>query len=214
MYNAMIIGPTGLVGTFLISRLLKDERFHSVRVFTRRPTGKSSEKLEELIVDFSEMENWKDLISGDILFSVMGTTIRKAGSKAEQYRVDHTLPLEIAKYAVENGAGTCVLVSAAGADPKSAFFYSRMKGELEEEIKKLPFSKIRIIRPGIIDGERQESRPMEKAGIQFARAISQIPGLKKFRPVHADEVTQKMIESSFENDTRIKIYTLDEVFRK
>ena len=214
MKKAIIIGATGLVGSSLLCKLLKDDRFQTVKVLTRRPTGKSSQKLEELIVDFSSLEKRKEDFTGNILFSVMGTTIRKAGTKTEQYRIDHTIPLDVARFAANNGTDTCVLVTAAGADPRSAFFYSRMKGELEEEIKKLPFQKIRIIRPGILDGERQENRPMEKAGILIARGISKLPGLHKFRPVHADEVAGKMIDSCFDDEVRIKIYSLNEVFRK
>ena len=212
MKTALIIGATGLVGSHLLDMLIEDERFSKVRIFTRRTTGKQSEKIREFLVDFDKMAEWSQYLEGDILFSSLGTTIKKAGSQETQYKIDFTYQYETAVHAVQNGVGAFVLVSSAGASPASKVFYSRMKGELEDAVCKLDFQKIRIIRPGILDGPRIESRPMEKAAIRFSRIFSYIPGIKQFRPIHANIVATAMINAALDEAGGIKKYTLAGVF--
>jgi uncharacterized protein YbjT (DUF2867 family) len=212
MKTTLLIGATGLVGSYLLDLLLKDSRFDKIKVFTRRSTGKKDIKLEEFVIDFDNIEEWSHHLSGDVLFSALGTTISKAGSKDEQYKIDFTYQYNVADQAAKNGVGTYVLVSSAGADPSSKIFYSRMKGELEKTVSKLKFQNIRIIQPGILDGERSESRPMEKLVISVSRGLIYIPGLKKFRPIHAETVAKAMINAFFDGSAGICTYTLEEVF--
>ena len=212
MKTALLIGATGLVGSHLLDLLLKDPRFNTVKVFTRRSTGKKDEKLEEFIIDFDYVKGWAHQLSGDVLFSSLGTTIRKAGNQDVQYKIDYTYQYEVANQASQNGVGTYVLVSSAGAGSKSGIFYSRMKGELEEAVSKLSFPNIRIIRPGILDGQRNESRPLEKAAIEISRVLAYIPGIKQFRPVHANVVAKAMINAAFDGSAGIRKYELEEVF--
>jgi uncharacterized protein YbjT (DUF2867 family) len=212
MKSALLIGATGLVGSHLLDLLLKDDRFGIIKVFARKSTGKKNDKIEEYLVDFDKMGEWARYLTGDVLFSALGTTIRKAGSQSAQYRVDFTYQYDTALNAAENGVSTYVLVSSAGASPGSKVFYSRMKGELEEAVCKLAFNKIRIIRPGILDGNRNESRPMEKFAIGVSRGLAYVPGLRQFRPVHAETVAKAMINACFDEPARIGKYTLEEVF--
>ena len=105
-----------------------------------------------------------------------------------------------------------MLVSSAGASPASKVFYSRIKGELEDAVCRLDFRKIRIIRPGILDGPRMESRPMEKAAIIVSRIFSYLPGIRQFRPIHARIVAKAMINAALDETGGIKKYTLAGVF--
>jgi uncharacterized protein YbjT (DUF2867 family) len=212
MKTALIIGATGLVGSHLLDLLTEDPGFDKIKVFTRKPTGKSNRKLGEFIVDFDDPGAWSGELKGDVLFSAMGTTLKKAGSKDAQYRIDFTYQYETAQRSAANGVPAYVLVSSAGADPKSMVFYSKMKGELEDAVSSLPFRSVRIIRPGILDGERNESRPMEKAGIGVARFLKGIPGLKKYRPIHARVVAQAMINATNDASAGTRKYELEEVF--
>lgn len=210
--TAILIGATGLVGSEILNLLLNDERYASVKVFHRRSTGTEHAKLEEHIIDFGAIDSWKHLITGDELYSALGTTIKKAGSQEKQYTVDFTYQYETAKAAVENGVRKYALVSSAGADSQSRMFYSRLKGELDEAVKNLPFEIITILRPSILAGDRKESRPGESIGMVLAKIITKIPGLKKYRPIPTQTVAQGMIQSLHKCSPGYHIFELDEIF--
>lgn len=168
--KANLIGATGLVGKHILLKLLKLDEFKEVQIFVRRPTGITHPKLRETVVDFED-DSWKKNINGEVLFSALGTTIKKAGSKAAQYRVDYDYQFKTAQEAARNGIRTFILVSSVGANPKSLFFYLRMKGELEEKISKLPFTSITILRPGPLLGKRDEERTSEKLSLGLLTRI-------------------------------------------
>jgi len=211
--TAIVIGATGLVGSRLVSLLLKDSRFDSVKVFARHTTGLQNAKLQEHIVNFEEMDTWKKQITGDVLYSAMGTTLKAAGSKDAQYKIDYTYQYQVAKIAATNNVPEYVLVSAAGSDPGSKIFYSRIKGELERDVKKLPFDTIHIIRPGMLGSGRKDVRTGEQLGIGVMKAISLIPGLAKLRPIEGVEVAQAMINATFRRVQGIHSYTMGGVFK-
>ena len=213
MKTALVIGATGLVGSELVRQLLDDPRFGKVEVFVRNRTGISHEKLVEHLVDLHEPETWNTLVRGDVLFSALGTTLRKAGSKEAQWKVDYDGQLSFAKAAAGNHVPALVVVSSAGASVNSPIFYSRMKGELDRELKKLPMLKIALIKPGILAGDRRESRPAEKASIHMMGVLGRIPVLKKYRPIHASIVARAMINAALEQMPGIREYELEEVFR-
>lgn len=213
MKTAMVIGATGLVGKELVGQLLEDGRFGRVLVFVRRATGRTHPKLEEHLVDFNHPAGWRDLMRGDVLFSAMGTTIGKAGSQEAQYKIDYTYQYDAAQAAAENGVPTYVLVSSAGANARSRIFYSRMKGELEEAVKGLPFSQIRIIQPGILAGDREEFRLGERIGIGVMSVLGHVPGLTAYKPYPASVVARAMVHAALNEEGRIRTYNLKEVFR-
>ncbi|HET8865332.1 MAG TPA: NAD(P)H-binding protein [Gracilimonas sp.] len=210
--TAIVIGATGLVGSEVLDLLLEEERYQKVKVFHRRSTGISHPKLEEHIIDFDKMDEWRDLITGDELYSALGTTVKKAGSQEAQYTIDFTYQYEVAKAAAENGVKKYSLVSSAGADYQSRMFYSRLKGELDDAVKELPFELITVMRPSILDGDRNESRPGEKSGLLMARLFTKIPGLKKYRPILGKKVAEGMINSLHKCPPGYHIFELDEIF--
>lgn len=200
---ANVIGATGLVGHELLVQLLDCAEFEKVRIFVRRTTNIVHPKLEEQIIDFDNIESWRNLVKGDVLFSTLGTTIKTAKTKENQYRVDFTYQYEFAKAAAENAVPTYLLVSSMGADPKSSVFYSRIKGELEDAVAKLPFQKLFIIRPSILDGDRQEERAGEKVGLILSRFLTKFI-LKAYRPTPVDVLVAKMIRLSLEKVSGIR----------
>ncbi len=213
MKTAIVIGATGYVGSRLVELLLRDSRFEKVIVLVRRSSGITNAKLEEHVVDFDQPDTWKKLMTGDVLYSAMGTTLKAAGGKDAQYKIDYTYQYQVAKAAAAHNVPVYVLVSAAGADPASKIFYSRMKGELERDVKKLPFDTIHIIRPGMLGSGRKEVRGGEQIGIGVMKVISMIPGLGGLKPIDGKEVAQAMINATFRQLQGVHSYTMGGVFK-
>ncbi|HPT43936.1 MAG TPA: NAD(P)H-binding protein, partial [Paludibacteraceae bacterium] len=193
MKKALIIGATGMVGAELTRQLLEDKNYGEIVSFVRRASGVSHPKLTEHIVDFDKPENWKELVTGDVLFSAMGTTIANAKTKDNQYKVDFTYQYETVRMASENGVPVYVLVSSAGASSRAVAFYMNMKGELEDAVKKLPFQYLHIFRPGQLDGDRKENRAGERIALKLMYVINKAGIARRYRPIHATQLAKAMI---------------------
>ena len=214
MKKALVIGATGLVGKQLVKQLLDDSGFSEVICFVRRRSGVTHPKLTEHLVDFKSPDSWSQMITGDVLFSCMGTTIRTAGSQEAQWEVDYTYQWNTASHAAANGVAHYVLLSAAGVTPDSRIFYNRMKGQLDEAVQQLPFRQIDIIRPSILAGNRQEVRTGERIGIAVMGALRFIPGVRKYRPIMDVTVARAMISASrLEGVEKTRIHELEDVHR-
>lgn len=190
--KALVIGATGATGKDLVSLLLKDESFESVDVFVRRGVEQVSPKLNFHVIDFDRMEDWKHLLSGDVLFSCLGTTIKAAGSQDAQWKVDYTYQLEAARAARRNGVTKYVLVSAIGANPKSKVFYTKMKGCLDEEVRKLGFPGCFILRPPSLV-RKGTDRFGERASVAILKGLNRIGLLHSLRPMDTEELAAAMI---------------------
>lgn len=210
--TAIIIGATGLVGSQVLLLLLNDERYEKVKVFHRRSTGIQHPKLEEHVIDFDHIEEWKAMLIGDELYSALGTTIKKAGSQEAQYTIDYTYQFETAQAAAENGVKRYSLVSSAGANPRSRGFYPQLKGKLDAAVEDLSFEITTILRPSFLEGDRQEDRMGESIGIRLAKIFTKIPGLSKYRPIPAETVARGMIRSLNSCPMGYHIFELDEIF--
>lgn len=209
--TANVIGATGLVGKQLVKLLLEDDDFKKVQIFVRRDAGLKHPKLMQQIVDFRKVETWSNLLTGDVLFSALGTTLKQAGSKEKEYEVDFTLNYNIAKKAKENGIKNYVLVSSVGANSKSKFFYTRMKGELDEVVAKLGFENLAILRPSSLTGDRKEKRLMEIISIPIAQFLTKFM-FKKYRPIRDKIVAQAMINAVLNPNEKKYIWEASEAF--
>ncbi len=211
--TAIVIGATGLIGRHLTQLLLDDPRYERVKVFARRTCEINHPHLEEHLVDFDDLDAWKDRIIGHELYSAMGTTAKQAGSKDAQYKVDVTYQLDVAQAAAANAVSTYLLVSSAGVDHQSKFFYPRIKGELEERVKALPFQHIAIFRPSILVGDRPEKRTGEQLTILFARPLAWLPPpLRKYRPIEGRTVAKAMIQAANNPcEKKLTQVTLDQI---
>ena len=191
MTTAWIAGASGLVGGELLRLLLADGAFDRVVSVGRRTVAVESPKLTQVRVDFADAASFEALAPADVAFSCLGTTIKKAGSREAFRAVDHDAVLAFAKAARAKGAKALVHVSSLGADRSSRTFYASVKGEVEEDLAALGFESVFALRPSILDGERAESRPLERVGLAFARALG--PVLGKYRPTEASAVARTMI---------------------
>jgi len=201
--TAVLAGATGLVGGECLRRLLASPSYARVIVVTRRELGPDvrHEKLREVVVDFARLGDVKPRLRGDHVFCALGTTIRKAGSRPRFREVDCEYPLRFAQLALENGARHCSVVSALGASRSSPFFYSRVKGEMEERLRQMGWPSLAILRPSVIAGERAESRPLERLGehlLRFAPAT--------WRPVAASEIAATMIATALREPAGVTVF--------
>ena len=212
--TAIIIGATGLVGSHLVKELLSDDVFETVKVFGRRSVGYQHPKLQEFICDFEQLDKTKENITGDILFSSLGTTLKQAGSKAQQYKVDFTYQYEFACLAAQNGIKQYMLVSSASANARSKMFYLRIKGELEQKVQALTFSSIQIIQPSGLVGQREHRRRLEEVGNTILSGLVKIiPPLRKYRSIEGSTVARAMHNNAKkEFPNRITTIGLDELF--
>jgi uncharacterized protein YbjT (DUF2867 family) len=212
--TAIVLGSSGLVGKSLVELLIQDDLFSKVTLLVRRSSGFTHPKIDEHIVNFDDVSSYKTLLQGDVLFSSMGTTLRIAGSKEAQFKVDYTYQYEVAQAAAENGIKNYLLVSSANANANSALFYSRIKGELDEAVMKLPFEFVYIFRPSVLMGKRAEKRKGEEIGAKLINGLGKfIPILKKYRGIKDSEVAQAML-AAYKKPKFLKVtlYTLDELF--
>lgn len=213
MKTAIIIGATGLVGSALLQLLLTDNRFSKVKVLGRSATGVSHEKLEEYQIDFGKPQLWKHHVQGDVLFSCLGTTLKQAGSKDAQYRVDYTYQFAVASIAAENKVPVYVLISSVGANKDSRIFYTQMKGQLDEGVSRLPFASINIVRPGILYGPRKEKRTGEGWSATIVKALNNFGILKKYKPIASKTVAQAMIAVAVTSQPGVTIFENDQLFK-
>ena len=210
--HALILGATGATGKELVKELLNNPNFYKISVFGRRVLDIENKKLFKYKIDFSELNKIKKLLSGDILFSALGTTLKQAGGKKQQFLVDYTYQYEFAKIAVENGTKNYSLVSSTGADKNSFFFYPKIKGELEESIKKLPFNKIQIFQPPTLIRQSNLARRGEKIGIKVFNRLNKIGLFKSQKPLPVKILAKIMIDAALsKNSDRLEIFSTQDI---
>lgn len=171
---ALLFGATGLVGSALLDELLAHDAYIRVIAPTRRPMHRQHDKLENPVIDFDELEGYAGKLPCQDVFIALGTTIKKAGSKAAFRKVDFDYIVKGALVAKTGGATQCLLVSSSGADPDSRFFYTSVKGQTEEAVKDLGFWATHIFQPGVLVGDREEFRLGERIGIGISNLLRSI----------------------------------------
>ena len=210
--SAIVLGATGSCGKELVYSLIKNPNFDRVTIFTRNELNIRNRKLVNHTIDFSKLQEYKKLIVGDILFSALGTTLKEAGSKSNQYEVDFTYQYEFAKMASQNGVSSYSLISSAGANEKSLFFYPRIKGELEIAVTNLSFEIIRIFQPPLLIRQPDLIRPAELIGIKLFSALNKIGILMQQKPLSVFDLAKIMTKVSIScNEERIIKYTPKEL---
>jgi uncharacterized protein YbjT (DUF2867 family) len=206
--TALVLGSSGLIGSHLLNFLLLDPAYARVVSFVRKPQYHKHTKLEEVIIDFNQLAKYRELFKGDDLFCCLGTTMAKAGSKKAFYKVDYQYPYESASIAAANKVSQFLLVSSVGANPKSLFFYSRVKGELEGAVQQLGFWSTHIFQPSVLLGERNENRFGEEIAGKIGKVLDGITGglLTKYRPIEADVVAKAMVSAAQRLKPGVHIY--------
>lgn len=199
MKVAIIIGSTGLVGSHLVEQLTQSNLYSKVVLLNRRKSSYNNPKIEEHLIDFDKPD--LRAFSGEDVYCAIGTTIKKAGSKEAQFKIDCEYPSHLAKLLKERGAKQFMLVSSLGANASSSNFYLRTKGQLEKNIEALNYETAVILRPSFILGDRKEFRFGEKLGIAVFKFLSPllIGALKRYRGVQASAIAHTMITKAKQN---------------
>ncbi|MDX1954188.1 MAG: NAD(P)H-binding protein [Chitinophagaceae bacterium] len=209
--KALIIGATGATGKDLLKVLLNDPYYTSVSAFVRRPMGLTHPKLKEIITDFEKPEEVSEEINGDILFSCLGTTLKDAGSKERQWKIDHDIPARFTSIGRSHGISIMVLLSAYGASTASRIFYSKMKGSLEEKIKEMNFATLIIFRPGLLV-RKNTDRAGERISARVLRMMNSLGWMKKFRPLPTEVLAEKMALAPKAFPSGTHFISLDSIF--
>lgn len=202
--KVIIAGATGAVGKQIVYECLSQPPIEHVYALVRTPFPLIQDaQLEQVIIDWNHPESWPEFREVDIAFCALGTTIQKAKTKEAFKQVDYHIALSFAKMARKIGVKTMVLVSAMGANSKSAIFYSRVKGELEEAMGALGFEKLIIAQPGLIITPRKERRVGEQVAQMIAPIIDTLllGPLARYHSVSAGLLGKALVRMSLDQET-------------
>ena len=212
MKTALLFGASGLVGNHLLNQLISNNNYSKIKLFVRSSIDISDPKIEIIQTDFNNLENHKEDIKGDDCFFCIGTTKKNSPDKNEYKRVELEVPKQVAQIAKSNSVNSFVFISSGYADPKSSGDYLKFKGEVEEELKRLNFQKLGIMRPSFLLGDRKEKRIGEKIGIFVFKLLSPLflGPLKKMKPIQSATVAKAMITIT-QNKVSKTIFESDEI---
>ena len=201
MKTALVFGSTGLIGRHLLYQLIKNDNYNKIKLFVRSEIDINEPKIEIIKTDFNDLENHKEDIKGDDCFFCIGTTKQNSPDKNEYQKVELDIPKKIAQIARTNSVNCFIFISSIYANPKSSGNYVKFKGLVEEELKKLNFSNLGILRPSFLMGDRKENRAGEKIGILTFRLLSPLllGPLKKMKPINSEKVAKAMINIANKN---------------
>lgn len=190
--TVLILGATGLVGNECVRQFAESTEFSRVVALTRRALRDATHaKVESRVVDFDRLDEAKEHFRVSHIVCALGTTIKKAGSQASFRRVDHDYPVAAARLGVEQGAQHFLLVSALGANTRSRIFYNRVKGDVEQAIRALPYRSVTIARPSILLGDREETR----AGEAIGKVLSKFAP-RRIKAVPASDVAASLLRAA------------------
>lgn len=212
--SAVLLGATGLVGRELLSLLLESKVYSQITILVRNKLLIQHEKLRQVEVNFDELYKYEDEFNVDDVFCCLGTTMKKAKTKANFLKVDYEYPLAAAKLAEKKRVRSFLTITAIGADLRSPIFYNKVKGQTEEDICHLYIRSTHFFRPSLLLGQRSEIRLGEKVGEYALKSISMflIGKWRKFKPIKAENVAKAMLEAALEERQGVHIHESDVIY--
>lgn len=211
--TALVLGATGMIGKELVKILNEQDQYEKILLVVRRPIAIQYEACEQHVINYDELHNHRELFQVTDVFCCLGTTIKKAKTKEAFRKVDFDYPIQAAKIAKEQGVEKFLIVSAMGADTKSSFFYSRVKGEVEESLRKLNFSSLSIFRPSLLLGNREEFRFWEKMAEKTSRLLNPIMvgPLRPYKAIEARTVAAAMAAVAAGKKSGVNVFSSYEI---
>jgi len=213
MKTAIIAGSTGLVGNALFNQLILDDNYSSVIALVRKQNNSNHHKAQTVIVNFNDLSVSRENIVATHAYCCLGTTIKNAGSKEAQYKIDHDYVIAFAKFCKQIEVKTFTVVSSMGANFESKNFYLKTKGMMEEDLKLLGFESLVIVRPSLLLGNRNEFRLGEKIATLCMNLFSPlfVGSLKKYKGIKAETVAKAMIYFSNLSEKGVSIHENNEL---
>ena len=210
--TAVLIGASGLTGSFVLAELLREPTFEKVRVLVRKPLHFEHPKLEQCVVDFSDFADYQSQLGcGDTIFCCIGTTLsRVKGNQMEYRKIDFDIPVNAARFGMSAGFSHFCYVSSHLANSNSRFFYPRLKGETEEVLETFSYTGLHIFRPSFLTGERKETRIAERLGGGLMLLLSfLLPAASK--PIKAQVVAKAMVQAAIGHEKGLHVYYYNEM---
>ena len=207
---ALVAGATGLVGQLLVQRLLASGAYDRIKLLTRRALSIDDARIENVISDYSDLGALGKKLQADDVFCCLGTTLKKAGSRAAFERVDYQMVVDLARAAHAQGAKQFMVVSAAGTAEHSPSFYSRVKAHMERDVSTVGYDAVHIVRPALLIGAREESRPAEHISQMIMPLFNPllIGGMKKYRSVRGEDVADALLQLARRETRGVHIHHL------
>nr|AOE08987.1 nucleoside-diphosphate sugar epimerase [uncultured bacterium] len=208
---AIVLGATGLTGGLLTELLIKDPAFSKVKIFTRRPTSFTHEKVEEIICDLLDTSTFKEQFTGDVVFCCIGTTKAQTPDREKYKAIDYGIPIETAQLAKQQGIASYMVISSAGTSAKSPFFYVRTKGEMERDLIKVGIENTYILKPAFINGRPDDARKGEKT-LKMMMAVMDffmVGPLKKWKSTQAKDIARAMAQLAKQTVTHTDITNME-----
>ena len=214
MKTALIFGSSGLIGNELFKTILLNNSYDKIKVFVRSIPEVNNPKVEIIKTDFFNLEQYKDKIIGDDCFFCIGTTKKDTPDKEEYRRVEYNIPVNVAKIAKANSVKSFYYVSSIGANPNASSNYLKNKGQVERELKNLNFSKLAIIRPSLLIGNRKSFRLSEVifTPVMNTLTLFAFGSLKKYKPIKIQNVVKAILHISKNVSDKI-VFESDELER-
>lgn len=211
--KAIVLGASGLIGSNLVQVLIRDKTFDEVVLLVRKNLDISSSIVRQKIINFDLIEEYQDELYGNVIFSCLGTTRSQVSDYQEYKNIDVNYPKKIAEVAAKHGVEQFHVISSMGANKNSFSSYLKLKGELEEALKNIPFKSLHIYRPSFITGKRVKKRMSDNIVTPLMKFINPVlsGSLKKYRSIEASVIANAMIKKASENLTGIFIYESDQI---
>ena len=200
--TAVIIGATGAVGREIVNEILSGEYYNRVYILGRSSISKlpDDSRLEKIIIDFDNIDFDMDILENADVFASLGTTIKTAGSKENQRKIDVDYTVNFAKLC-EGKVRSFNVVSAIGANSKSKNFYNSLKGELEDKLKEMNLRTLRIFQPSLLISKRDDNRFLEEIFMKVAPIFQFVlkGKTKKYSPIEASLLGKVIVRFATEN---------------
>jgi uncharacterized protein YbjT (DUF2867 family) len=213
--KALIAGATGAIGSVLLKLLNDSDQYSEIHCIGRREPATSGEKIKAHIVSYDELGQLDLQQPIDDVFCALGTTMKTAGSVENFKKVDRDYVHQVGKLAKRLNAKTCSVISAIGANAQSSSNYNQTKGEAEALLQSLGLSSLRIFRPSLLHGSRDEFRLREEVGFVLLTIMTPLlqGPWKKYRAVSVEQVAKAMFESARQDYPAVQIFESDEIQR-